>query len=399
MTNRAKILYQNQIYQPIIMNQMIKFRSLFLLLPTFLLLYSCSDVKKSAPVVDVPIALAVQQNVQLESEYPGETYGESDIKIVSRVSGIVTKIHFKEGTRVKKGQLLYSIDPLEYKNRADEAAGKLASAQSNLAKATSDYQMIEPLAKINAVSQRELVAAKSQFEAATASVKAAEASLANARIELGYCSVTSPIDGLIGISQVQEGDYVKQGGFSMLNEVSDLGSMKVRFTISEKEYMRLYRDLKAENSALKSASRDVALILSDGSKYSEVGKFNLVNRQIDPSTGALTMEAGFANPDSLLRPGLYVKVRFISEARNGAILVPQRAVTETQGIFQLFTVNDSNKVELKMVKVGPVYKDAYVIESGVSVNDKILLGGTKLMRPGMVVKPNDSKWVAGSAKN
>jgi len=358
------------------------------------LLPSCE--KKTAPVavpLEVSVTGVLQQDVRLESEYTGQTYGQSDIQINPRVDGVILSMNFKEGNPVNKGQLLYSIDPLPFQAKVNEAEASLAEAQANLAKAKSDLDMIEPLAKINAVSQRELVQAKSLHEAAVAQIKAAEASLTNAKIELGYCRITAPISGLIGISKVRVGDYVQPGPMSVLNTISDLNDIRVRFTISEQEFLRIYQEVTAEDSKLKGAGKSIKLILSDGSVYPIEGQLSFVDRQIDPLTGALTFEAAFPNPDKLLRPGQYVKVKVVTDVRPGALVIPQRAVIEMQGIQQVYVLGDSNKVNLQIIKAGPTFEDAYVVETGLKPGDKIAFGGTQLLRNGTVITPKDESSV------
>jgi membrane fusion protein (multidrug efflux system) len=347
----------------------------------------------------VLVTNVVQQDVRLQSEYTGQTYGQSDIQINPRVDGIIMSLNFKEGNLVTKGELLYTIDPLPYQTKVSEAEGSLAQARATLAKAKSDFDMIEPLAKINAVSQRELVAAKATYEASKASIQAAEASLENAKIKLGYCRIVAPISGLIGISKVRVGDYVQPGSMSVLNTISDLGEVRVRFTISEQEYLRIFREINKENSALKGAGQSISLKLSDGSMYSQTGKLSFADRQIDPTTGAMTFEASFANPDKILRPGQYVKVLIVTDVRSNALLVPQRAVIEMQGISQVYVLGDSSKVQMKIIATGPMYKDAYVVEDGLAAGDKIAFGGTQLLRNGSVITPKLTDWQPGMPAN
>jgi membrane fusion protein (multidrug efflux system) len=337
----------------------------------------------------------VQQDVRLESEFTGQAYGESDVEIVPRVYGLVESLNFKEGQLVRKGQLLYNIDPLPYKNKVDQATGQLSEAQTNLAKTKADLDMIEPLAKINAVSQRELVAAKSQYEAAKGKIQSAEGALRNAKIELGYCSITAPISGLIGISKVRVGDYVSPGPIAKMNTISELSKVRVRFTLSEQEFLRIFREVQTENSALKGAGQSVSLKLSDGSIYPQTGKLSIVDRQIDPSTGAMTFEASFENPDGLLRPGQYVRVLVVTDVKKNAILIPQRSVIEMQGISQVYVLGDSSKVKLKIIQTGPTYKDAYVVLDGLAAGDKIAFGGTQLLKSGSVITPKMTEWQPG----
>ena len=370
--------------------------TILLVLPVMLLIYSCG--KKTAPVaapLEVPVTNVFQQDVRLESEYTGQTYGQSDIQINPRVDGVILSLNFKEGNLVSKGEVLYTIDPLPYQAKVNEAAGSLAEAKATMAKAKSDLDMIEPLAKINAVSQRELVAAKATYESAQAKIQAAEASLENAKIELGYCRIAAPISGLIGISKVRVGDYVRPGPGSVLNTISDLGDMRVRFTFSEQEFLRIMREVNKEDSQLKGAGQSISLKLSDGSLYQHTGKLSFADRQIDPTTGAITLEAAFPNPEKFLRPGQYVKVLLVTDVRKDAILIPQRSVIEMQGISQVYLLGDSSKVQMKIITTGPTYKDAYVVEDGLAAGDKIAFGGTQLLRNGTVITPKPTEWQPG----
>ena len=355
---------------------------------------SCKGKKEVQAVMplEVPVVQVMQQDVALESEYTGQTYGESDVEIRTRVEGWVLTMNFKEGTMVKKGQLLYTIDPLPYKNKVDEADAALADANSALIKATNDLERIQPLAQIGAVSQRELVAAQAQYEASNAKVASCEAALRNAKIELGYCSVVAPITGMIGISSVKVGDYVSIGPQFVINTVSGINNIRVRFTISEKEYLRITRLLKDMGFTMGERGDVVKMILADGTLYPLKGKMNFANREIDPSTGAMTLEAEFKNTDNLLRPGQYVKIRLVTDFKDNALLIPQRAVNEMQGLFQVFAVTDSNKVEIKNIKVGPAYNISYIVESGLTTSDRVVLGGTQLLRSGSVIKPIDETW-------
>jgi membrane fusion protein (multidrug efflux system) len=363
------------------------------LLPFFLLLLSCSEEeKKVAPPIEIEVTKVVQQDVFIESEYTGQTYGESDIEIAPRVTGLVQSINFKEGSLVKEGDLLYTIDPLPYQNKVDVASGSLAEAQTYLVKTKADLDMMEPLAKINAVSQRELITAKAHHEAAKGKLQSAQASLRNAQIELGYCRIVAPINGLIGISKVRVGDFVSQGPFANLNTISELKTIRVRFTISEQEYLRVQGKLRANGSDLIKSINNVHLILSDNTVYPLSGKINFADRQIDPSTGAITIEAGFDNPDKQLRSGQYVKVRLITHVEKNALLVPQRAVTEMQGIFKVFSIDDSNKVKVKIVQPGRMYKEAYIIKEGLIAGEKIALGGTSLVKNESIIKAKFTEW-------
>ncbi|POY38780.1 efflux RND transporter periplasmic adaptor subunit [Flavobacterium alvei] len=368
-------------------------------LPALLSVFIMSSCKKEAAPEMKPLEIAVtqvvEQDVRLESEYTGQTFGQSDIQINPRVDGLIESLNFKEGSVVTKGQLLYTIDPLPFREKVHQAEGALAEVEAKLARTKSDYDMMAPLAKMNAVSQRELIAAKEAYNASIASIKASKANLEAARIQLGYCRIVSPITGMIGISKVRVGDYVRPGAGSVLNTVSDLGDVRVRFTLSEQEFLRIYREINKPDSNLKGIGQSVTLKLSDGSQYPQIGKVSFADRQIDPTTGAITFEAAFPNPDKLLRPGQYVKVGVVTDVRKDALVIPQRAVIEMQGIYQVYVLGDSSKVQMQIIKPGPSYKDGYVIEDGLKTGDKIAMGGTSLLKNGSVIVPKITPWQPG----
>lgn len=374
-------------------------KNIFLQVCFLSILISCKEevVPENKPL-EIAVIEVLQQDVRLESEYTGQTFGQSDIQINPRVDGVIESLNFKEGSIVKKGDLLYTIDPLPIQTRVSQAQGALAESQASLSKTKSDLDMVEPLAKINALSQRELIAAKEAYNASLARMRASSASLENARIELSYCKITAPITGLIGISKVRVGDYVRPGALSVLNTISDMGDVRVRFTVSEQEFLRIFRELNKENSNLKGVGESITLKLSDGSIYPQVGKVSFADRQIDPSTGAMTFEAAFANPDKLLRPGQYVKIGVVTDIRKNAIVIPQRAVIEMQGIYQVYLLGADNKVEMRIITPGPSFKDSYVIEDGLKAGDKIALGGTSLLKNGSLIIPKTANWQPGQAE-
>jgi membrane fusion protein (multidrug efflux system) len=363
-----------------------KFKNLSLLVACGLLLYSCkSKEQEEVKAPEVPVATVVIKDIPITQEYVGQTLGASDIQINARVQGFLTGIHFKEGSRVKKGQLLYTIDPLPYQAKVEQAKGQLATAEANLVQAKSDLDRIIPLAKINAVSQRDLVAAQGKYDAAVGGKEAAAAFLKNAQIELGYAWITSPIDGIIGISQYEIGDLVGTINSRYMNTVSDTKSVRVRFSVSENEYLDFRKRLGPEER--QKMDWTVDMILSDGTVHPAKGLINLANREIDPATGTLTMEATFPNPDELVRPGQFAKVRFVVEMRKGALLVPQRAVTEMQGTYQVYVVGTDNKVAVKMVQAGQRIGEFWIIDSGLEPTDRVALLGNTAIRPNSVVTP------------
>jgi membrane fusion protein, multidrug efflux system len=249
---------------------------------------------------------------------------------------------------------------------------------------------VKPLTELKALSQKDLDNATASFEAAQAQVKASEASLQNARIELGYTRVLAPFDGVVGISNVRVGDYVSRaGGTSVLATISSIQGVRIRFQISEREYLRIAQMTKEELSAAK---KNVQLILADGSIYPEKGQVNFADREIDPKTGTLTIEATFPNPKGLLRPGLFVKTRILLSTYPNAVMVPQRAVFQLQNLTQVFTVTDSSTLKVNIVETGPKVGDAWIITKGLNAGDKVAVVGTASLTPNSKIEAVEMKW-------
>ncbi len=353
--------------------------------------YSCKQEQAVKVVVpEVSVVQAGQKTVPMYAEYVGQTFGQSDIEIQPRVEGWITGIHFKEGDAVKEGQLLYTIDDIQLRNRVSSAEARVTETEVLLTKAKSDLDRVEPLAKMNALSQRDLDAAKANYEAQVQSVASAKSLLANAQVELGYSRITAPINGVIGVSRVQVGDYVTKGaGATPINTVSAVGAVRVRFSISENDYLT-YRK-KAEQGAT-TATIEVEMILSNGEVFPEKGKIDFADRTVDPTTGSLLVQAIFENKNGLLKPGQYGKVRFKTDEVPNAILVPQQAVNQLQNIFQVFLVDDSNRIVPKPVKTGFRIGSNWVITDGLKAGDRVALLGNAVVKPKMVVQPVAKEW-------
>ncbi|MFM2264770.1 MAG: hypothetical protein RLZ77_186 [Bacteroidota bacterium] len=338
------------------------------------------SVAMQAPFVTVEAA-----DVPIYSEYAAQTTGDIDLDLVSRVDGTLTGIHFKDGQFVKKGQLLYTIDPLPFETQVEQVRGQVAMAQSRLANAQEELNRIKPLAEMNAVSKRELDAATADLDAAKANYKSAKASLQNQQLEKSYCQIKAPMDGIIGISKVNLGDYInRMGATSKLNTLSKLDVVSAKFTVSETQYLQHLKALKAGD---KNAFDQVELVLSDGSVHPYKGKLDYADNRIDPSTGTMTIKAGFPNPDNTLRSGQFCKVRFASHTEKNALVVPQKAVTEMQGIFQVNTLNDKNVLDVKIVEVGSKVGENWVITKGLKPGDRVAVIGNQFLQPGVPVVP------------
>ena len=364
------------------------------MVPVFLLLISGCKEKSAAslPPPEVQVVEVVQQDIPIMKEFVGQTYGLSDIAIQARVDGFLEGIHFEEGRRVRRGQLLYTIDREPYEAKLAVAQGQLAEANTRLVKAESDLIRIRPLAEINAVSQSDLDAAVAQRDAAQAAVDAAGANLESANIELGYTRIYSPIDGIIGKTEVYPGDYVGRGiNNVVLNEVSRIDTILVNFHLPEEQYLELARVAQVQDPDLirqNRPDRGLTLILADGSVYPEEGRIRFVNRQVNATTGTILLQASFPNSDLLIRPGQFAKVRGTVDIIRGGILVPQRCVVELQGNYSVFVVNENNEVEFRNIEVASSYETSYLIVSaGLDPGDRVLYEGLQKVKSGTKVNP------------
>jgi len=333
------------------------------------------------------------QTVPIYEEYVGQIYGEKDIPIRARVEGFLTGIHFLEGARVKKGQLLYSIDPEPFEEKVAAEVSKVSEAKTILVQAENDLRRIEPLAEMSAVSQQELDMARAQRDAAESSLEAAEANLNIARINLGYCKMYSPLEGIIGKTNAREGEFVgKDPNPVILNTVSQLSSVRVQFFLSENDYLKLARayfteqEMKMERVEGEGRS-ELELILADGVLYGEKGKVDFIDRNIDASTGSILIQATFPNPRRLIRPGQFARVKVRIREADDAILIPQKCASELQGQFSVFYVNAENKIESRRVEISDRVGEFYLISKGLEQGDRIVLEGLQKVRPDMEIVP------------
>lgn len=363
---------------------------LFGFLSLSFLLTSCKkEVVTEAPPMKVNVVKAIQSDVPLYEDFVAQVYGQSDVDIRARVEGWVTTVNFKEGSAVKKGQLLYTIDDIEYKNRLDRQASEVTQATTELVRAESELSRVRPLTELNALSKKDLDNAVAEFEAAKAHVAATKSSLENAKVELGYTRVLAPFDGIVGISNVREGDYVSRTGTSVLTTVSSVHGVRVRFQISEREYLRIAQLTPEQREGAKN---NVQLMLADGSIYSETGSVNFADREIDPSTGTMTIESTFPNPNGLLRPGLFVKARILFSTYSGAVMIPQRAVVQLQHIAQVYVVGESDSLKVTTIETGPKVGDAWIIKSGLKAGDRVAIIGSAGVTANAKIEVVEQKW-------
>ena len=416
---------------------------------------SSKNVQAAPSAPEVEVVRVERRDVPIYSEWIGTTDGMVNADIKAQVTGYLLKQDYNEGSLVKKGQLLFEIDPRPFQAALDQAQGQVAQYQGELEQATSQVTQTEaqlaqansqllqaqaqveqakanqvkaqldvdkyaPLAEQKAVTQQEYdnatqanVAAKAQVEAAKAGVETAKAQLrvANAQIStaraaissvkgqienanavvksaqlnLGFTRIVSPIDGIAGIAQAQVGNLITTTS-SPLTTVSTVDPIKVYFTLSEQEYLRFTKrnliDPQHESSVVQ---LELDLILSDGSTFPNKGSFYFADRQVDQKTGAIRLAGIFPNPGNVLRPGQYGRVRAVTSTREQALLVPQRAVSELQGIYQVAVVGADNKIELRAVKVGDRTGNMWIIEDGLKPNENVVAEGTQKVRPGVRV--------------
>ena len=357
-------------------------------------LTSCNNKKTGqAPPPDIQVINVIQQDVPIYREFVGQAYGLMDIPIRARVEGFLEEIAFQEGTNVNKGQLLYRIDAQPFLAEVAAQQSKVAEAETYLVNAKNELARYEPLVKINAVSKSDYDAALASKEAAEATLKAADANLEMARIKLSYTRILAPIDGLIGKTLAHVGEFVgRSPNPVILNTVSNISRIRVQFFISETGYLALTREILSMDSVVevrdeRDIRSNVELILADGTHYEEMGKIDFIDRNIDPMTGSMLVQASFDNPKSILRPGMYTKVKIQLDIEEKALLVPQRCVMELQGQNSVYVVNEENKVQARNVVATEKIGDLWLIEDGLNPGDRVVIDALQKVASDLTVNP------------
>ena len=356
----------------------------------------CTRAEPAAAVPpEVLVTEVVQKDVPLYTEWVGTTVGFVNAQIMPRVQGYLLKQDYEDGAHVKADQLLFEIDDRPYKAALDQTLGDLAQQQATLRKHQLDVTRFTPLVAQGAVSKQELDDAVQATHASDAQVRAAEAAVENARLNLAWTKIYSPIGGIAGIAPVQVGDLVTPS--NVLTTVSQVDPMKVTFPITEREYLRGANRIKERQEKGGSPTEpELQLMLADGSTYPSPGRFSIANRQIDQQTGTILVQALFPNPDALLRPGLYAKVRAPMETARGAKMVQQRAVQETQGVYQVAVVGADDKVALRTVTPGEQVDGFWIIEKGLEPGERVVTEGLQKVKDGIVVCPKPDGSVAAA---
>jgi membrane fusion protein (multidrug efflux system) len=338
------------------------------------------------PPVDVVVAEVVRKDVPITVEWIGTTEGTVDAEIRAQVSGYLISRDYAEGTEVKEGQLLFQVDPRPYRAALDQARGDLGRARAALTKSRQDVARYTPLAAEGAVSQQELDNAIQATLANEASVQGAQAAVEKAELDLSFTSIRSPIAGIAGVARAQLGNLVGPNDPEPLTRVSQLDPLRVSFPLSERDYLRFAKVREAVKAG-RGREGGLELILADGSTWPHRGTAVPAASGVDPSTGTILVRGEFPNPGQILRTGQYARVRAVSEVREGALVVPQRAVSELQGVFQVAVVGPDDKVAIRVVQPGPRHESEQVIEQGLEAGERVVAEGLQKVRDGTAVNP------------
>jgi membrane fusion protein (multidrug efflux system) len=353
------------------------------------------EAKAPPPPPLVKVAPSVSRDVPIFVEAIGQTRGNEEIDISARVEGFLETMSFKEGSFVKKGQVLYTIDSSPFRANLAQAQANLAEAQAELVRKHQDVARYEPLVQKNAVSVQEYETAVAQEKAQQSAVMAAKAAVQRNQIDLGYSTVSAPTDGLIGITNVHPGTLVGVGQNTVLTHISKVDPIDVRFAIPEADYLKYARRREAALADAGVPDGGVAppgkgtpfqMFLADGSQHPYPGWLVFVDRNVDAATGTIRLEAAFPNPGALIRPGQYARVRASVELKKDAVLVAQRSVAEAQGISSVAVVKPDDTIEIRTVKPADRVGDLVVIESGLKPGERVVVEGIQKVKPGLKVK-------------
>ena len=351
-----------------------------ILLGVLLLSLGCREKTAPAPApIPVVAAEVIVRDQPVYFEAMGQTVGSQDVEIRARVEGILESVHFREGAIVHAGDLLYTIDPLSLESSLDQAKGGLTQAEAAFDKARRDMARLTPLWEKKAISRQMLDDALAAESSASGAVATAQGAVESIGIQLGYTKIYAPITGLIGKTEVKPGNLVGRGQNTLLTTLSSLDPIHVRFSISEQDYLELRRSDAGQDPERQSQAV-FELVLADGSMHPEKGAVVFADRSIDPATGTLLLEAAYPNPDGVVRPGQFARVRVPIRRISGALLVPQRAVQEMQATYSVFVVAADQRAEFRRVVVGPRIGNLFVIESGLQPGEQVVVEGAQKLQ-------------------
>jgi RND family efflux transporter MFP subunit len=346
-----------------------------------------SQATTAMPVPEVEVATVEQRDVPVYSEWVATLDGYVNAQMQPQVSGYIIKQNYKEGSLVHKGEVLFEVDPRPFQATLDRAKGDLAQAQAQLGKATLDVERDTPLAEGRAIAKSQLDNELQAKLGAQAAVESAKAAVEQAALNLEWTRVTSLVDGIAGIAQVQIGNLV--GPNSVLTSVSQVEPIKAFFPINEHEYVLAQRKSSAISSGHTTGffGSPLDLLLTDGSLYPHKGRILLADRQVDPNTGTIRIVAAFPNPGNILRPGQYGRVRVETDMKKAALLLPQSAIAQSQGSYQVAVVGSDHKVSMRTVKPGATVGTMRVIDEGLKPGEQVVAEGLQQLKEGILVAP------------
>ena len=357
-----------------------------------LLFASCGGGTAASPppAITVDVATVIQRDTPIYSEWVATLDGYVNADIQPRVAGHVIKQNYREGALVRKGDVLFEIDPRPLQAVLDQAQAQVAQAEAQLAKANLDVERDTPLAAARAIAKAQLDTEVQASRAAQAAVLAAKANVEQCQLNLEFTKVTSLVSGIAGIARVQIGNLV--GPSSILTSVSQVDPIKAYFTVSEQVFLDFHRRFPTEQSVVEQRKRmPLQLILSDGSIYEHIGSISFADREVNPATGAIRIAGVFPNPSTLLRPGGYGRVRLSVRTVPAALLIPQRAVAELQGSYQVAVVGSDNKVSIRQATVGDRVGNLWIVTEGVKPGERVIVEGLLKVRDGAVVNVAPAK--------
>jgi len=343
------------------------------------------------PPAVVTTAQVIKKTVSLDGEFVGRTVARDVVRVVPRITGVIQSVGFTEGAVVKQGDVLFEIDKATYQTALASAEAKLAQDKASLGKVRRDLGRLQPLVADQIVSRQEVDSTTAGVSVAEAALRVDQAAIDRAQLDIGFTTITAPIDGVIGKLEVTVGNLVTSGQASALATLSSFDPMYVTFSVPEASYLALRR----KHGDLVQAGLHPTLLLADGQPYEQAGAIDFVDRQLDPTTGTITVRARFPNADGFLKPGQFTRVRFEVDRVVDAVLVPRVSLTQVQSQRAVFVVDANNKVTMKPVTVGDEVGDRTIITSGLVGGETVVVEGTQKVRPGATVAPKP--WVDPSA--
>jgi RND family efflux transporter MFP subunit len=348
-----------------------------------------ADKPGAALAPAVVVAPVLSQTVPISREFVARTEARETVEIRARVEGFLEKVFFKEGSKVRAGQLIFLIDQRPYKAALQDAKGQLAQAKAAYGKANKDIERLKPLVAADAAPRQDLDKAESEAEFSRASIEKGKAAVARAELDLKFTEIRAPLTGIIGKEEVAVGNLVMRDR-TLLTTMSSWDPMRAVFSISEKDYLLLadrFPAIRAQSERERGAPFE--LIMADGSIYPHRGRLSFVDRALDLTTGTLRIYVSFPNPEMVLKPGLFGRVRLVVEERPDTLLVPQKAVQRMQGVDTVLVVDPENKVSLRSVTLGERYQDSFIITDGLKPGERIIVEGLQSAIPGQKVRPTE----------